>query len=367
MPTTPKKMKDGSWSIRAIWYAGGKKQTEQRSKFATAKEAKRWALEYEAAHKNTPAYAHTMTVGEWLDRYMEIKKPSLSPNTIQGYRVNINKWKPVIGSIKLQRLRLDDIEAHLPQMGKAPKTQDYALRTLNAALNYAVRVGVIQRNPASFAVHPKGSDFTPTILTAEEAVELLTLLDQEEHPIYLPTLIAITLGRRRGEAVGLQWANVDLEKRQVVINSQVTKGGERSVKQKKPCICTIPEILAQALEAQRCRQLADGRIEKYVCTINGELPNPLTLGARLNRFQRRHGLPVCRFHDLRHSFAELQLEAGADLKSLQDTLGHAKLSTTEMYLHLSPTRNVATANRTDLIFSSHKKEKSEGSGETKKA
>lgn len=100
----------------------------------------------------------------------------------------------------------------------------------------------------------------------------------------------------------------------------------------------IEGIIQQEFEAFKEKQIREGRIQTYVFEEGGRLPNPTHISRTLKTFQKANNLPLCRFHDLRHTFAVLQLEHGTDIDTLKRLLGHSKVGiTSDTYLHENET------------------------------
>ena len=121
-----------------------------------------------------------------------------------------------------------------------------------------------------------------------------------------------------------------------IVNNHIRINGksyDRAVKTRESeRTISIKGFLAE--ELKEIKSWSSGRIEKYVCEHNGKLPDPTHISRALKAFQEANGLPVCRFHDLRHTFAMLQIEQGTDLDTLKRLLGHSKISiTSDLYLH----------------------------------
>ena len=145
-------------------------------------------------------------------------------------------------------------------------------------------------------------------------------------------------GLRRGEAVGLPWDNVDLDRRQLTISQQLTvDAGTFAVSAPKSRashrVIALDERTVQVLREharrQRLDQLRAGHAWQqtgYVFTRRDGTPlRPNSVTQRFSKLADRAGLPPVRFHDLRHGAASLAHAAGANLKTIQDQLGHASI------------------------------------------
>ena len=367
MPTAPKQAKDGTWTIRALWYSpDGKKQTKQKGKFQKQRDAINWARNYEKKNRRISVRVDKLTVAEFLDEWLLIKEKTLSPNTVRGYKVNIEKIKSVIGNYPLEDLSLIDCQKAINKQEGKERTIRYAYRTLHAALEYACKAGYISSNPSQYVEIPKDSEnYTPTILSSDEVLLQLNELKVQEHPLYIPVLISVTTGLRRGEVFGLLWSDIDFKANTISVHQQYTANGDdtdvlKALKTSKSVrICPMSNFLNSELKAWKKEQFNfSGHIEKYVCAIDGKLPRMLYITRHLKAFQKKNGFTVCRFHDLRHSFAMLQLENNTDIKTLSGLLGHSKIGITgDTYLQMSTSLKRKSADVIDALFDKNTAEK----------
>jgi integrase len=177
-------------------------------------------------------------------------------------------------------------------------------------------------------------------------------------PLYA---FAIGTGLRQGEILGLGWDDVDLEWRTLRVASQLDRSGARAeVKTERGRRAFgLPELAVYALKAQRAGQarqrLAAGaswRDKGYVFTgATGQPRDWRSLDRCFVRAQERAGVRRQRFHDMRHAFATLLLDAGEEVAVISKMLGHADYSTTvDVYSHLSTDRSRVAAARIDGLL-----------------
>jgi integrase len=325
-----------------FWYfKNGEKRSKQKSGFLKKRDAERWEIDEKRRLEGLQGGADKIKVGEFLDRWIKTKEGRLSPSTIAGYKVNINHIKRFIGKEELYKLKLIDIQEMLDSLsaeGKRHRTVKYIHRTLHAALNYAVITELIPKNVSAGAtVREDAEKFKVSVYDVKSLSKLLVMLKEQKHYIYPLVLLASMRGLRRGECLGLRWKDIDFKKGIAhIVNNHIringksydravkTRGSERTI--------SIKGFLTE--ELKEIKSWSSGRIAKYVCERNGKLPDPTHISRALKAFQEANGLPVCRFHDLRHTFAMLQIEQGTDLDTLKRLLGHSKISiTSDLYLH----------------------------------
>jgi integrase len=254
-----------------------------------------------------------------------------------------------------------------------------ALRT---ALNAAVRAGVLAENPARHIELPGTVRPHPVVWTAERveewertgirpAVAVWTpeqtaafLAAASDHRLYAAFRVIAVRGLRRGEAVGLRWSDLDLDRGTLSVIRQLQYQGGRLVacppksRASTRTIALDPDTVT-VLRAHRRRQMieraaagADWVDSGYVFTTpTGQPLGPEVLPKVLREVTTASGLPPIRLHDLRHGAASLMLAAGADLKVVQDVLGHSSIVlTADTYTSILPDlAHQSAADTADLI------------------
>ncbi|MGN9779660.1 site-specific integrase [Micromonospora sp. H33] len=243
--------------------------------------------------------------------------------------------------------------------------------TLRAALNLAVREGLLDCNPARHievngyqqphakvwtdarVEHWKTSGERPPVAvwTADHLAEFLGAVTDDS--LFAFWWVTALRGLRRGEMCGLRWADIDLDRGVLTVERNRTTAGYRIVEgdPKTPAgrrAIALDKRTIQVLHAHRRRQL-DRRAHAaenrkpwtdtgYVFARADGLPiNPNYATTRFRKLVQRAGLPPVRLHDLRHGAASLAHEAGADLKTLQDLLGHSSnVTTADTYTSVLP-------------------------------
>ncbi len=170
--------------------------------------------------------------------------------------------------------------------------------------------------------------------------------------IETPVLLSVTYGLRRSEAMGLKWDAVDFEHQTLTIRHTVTGTGKNRVcedrtktKSSRRSLYLLPEVAAHLQEVRQKQTEMQALLKNqyhadgYICTWeDGRLISPEYLSRKFREIlleeHEKSGLPVYRYHDLRHSSASLLVGEGESLKQVGEWLGHSSPATTNRYAHL---------------------------------
>ncbi|GHE32513.1 hypothetical protein GCM10018771_10570 [Streptomyces cellulosae] len=289
----------------------------------------------------------TWTVETWLTHWVEnIAAPNVGENTIDGYRVAVyHHLIPGLGAHRLEKLEPEHLERFYQKMqagGSAAGTAHQAHRTVNTALNEAVRRRHLTLNPASIAKAPKVEEEEVEPYTLEEIQRLL--LEAGKHRDHARWVIALALGLRQGEVLGLKWEDVDFEEGVLFVRRNRLrpryKHGCADRCGRKPGYCPqkintrretkdtktragkrtigIPEQLLTLLRRHKQEQdrervrARDLWVDKgYVFTSpTGEPLNPNTDHHRWKDLLKAAGVREGRLHDARHTAATVLLILG---------------------------------------------------------
>lgn len=351
--------REKSWSV--VLELGkdenGKRKTKWRSGYRTKKEALTALTKYN--HElNTGTYIEEtdMTTGAWLDEWLSKWCPHLKPYTRRGREFIVAQIKAEIGSVPLRKLSAQHIQGMVNKYqtvgtsaGRGPlaaSTIGKHMTCLSAALNKAADLELIRRNPCRAVVRPRIEREELTVLESDEVQRLLR--ECREEPFYMPVLLAITTGMRRGEIIALRWQDVDLEQGALLVRRNAVQLAKGEIvfnepKTNKARAIALPSFVVTDLKrhrtAQKEQKLAAGsRWQEGDLVCSTELGGPLKpewLSFRFSYFAKGHGFPVT-FHGLRHSHASLLLAQGVHMKVVQERLGHSKMAlTADLYTHLS--------------------------------
>jgi len=312
------------------------------------------------------------TVSEFLQRWLDHVKTQVQPRTHGGYTEKVAQLGPRLGSIPLSKLKPEQISAAYSAAlaggrrdgksgGLSPRSVHHMHRVLVQALGQAMRWGAVHRNVAALVDPPKVDRIEMRTLDVDQATTMIELARGE--PIFIPMLLGLLCGLRRGEICAVRWRNINLDTGQLsVVNSiEESRGGmrEKLPKNGKGRTVALPPMLITELRKHRLQQaewllrlgvrLTD---DHYICMReDGQTVWPNSIGRAFRTFLRYHGLPQVRFHDLRHSHASHMLAGNVHPKVVQERLGHSSIAITlDTYSHTIPNMQADAAATIDAAF-----------------
>ena len=222
----------------------------------------------------------------------------------------------------------------------AKKTIRHHYCVLSMIFRFAFDNEIIDKNPMTKVKAPNLERKKVDAFSIEEAKKFLFFLQECDLEFQCMMLFMLTLGLRRSEVCGLQFNDIDLQHGIVTINRGVTVApGARIVvdvpkTESSLRVLPIPRMLLEVLRDYLNVQRQERKGNDYLFSgeSNSQTPrDPDAVTRRVKRFMERAGLPDMSPHDLRHSCATLLLQSGADIKSVQEIMGHADPSTTLRY------------------------------------
>lgn len=365
---------DGKWEGRyTVGYHPETGKQIMRSVYAKTKREVREKLNKTLTELKEGIYIEptSLTVGEWLDTWLKEYKINLRPETKASYEMHIRiHLKPDLGKIRLNKLTTHQIQ-HLynkliDERGLSPKTVKNVHGALHAALEQAKINGYLRVNPSEGVTLPKKEKEELRIMDSNDVSTFLRAIEGDEYE--LPLFVALFTGLRQGELLGLTWDCVDFHKGTLLINKQHNRAkGEKEfhfspLKNSRPRILTPASAVMDALREQQYRQAQwatelgsawDNSENLVFTTQTGRYINNKTLWMNFKRIVTELGMPELRFHDLRHTFSINSLQAGDDIKTVQENLGHATASfTLATYAHATLGMKRESANRMDAFIHS---------------
>jgi integrase len=246
--------------------------------------------------------------------------------------------------------------------GLSPRRVQYIRAVLRTALKQAVKWRSVTLNAAALAEAPRVERHEIQPFSVEDARRLLEA-SQDDRLAALYS-VALAMGLRQGEALGLRWEDVAFETGQLRVRVTLQRI-DRSYRLLPPKTersrrtLRMPATALAALRAHRARQLeerlqAGAAWEDWGLVFTTATGRPLHATWITHRFQKlleRSGLPRARFHDLRHTCASLLLAQGVSARMIMEILGHSQISLTmNLYSHIMPSMQEDAAQKMDAAL-----------------
>jgi integrase len=317
--------------------------------------------------RGIPVPAESWKLGPYLDNWLEsVIKATRRPATYALYEMIARLYlKPGLGSYRLRHLSVSHVQRFLNAQlagGQSLRNVHMMRQVLSAALTRASREDLISRNVARLAELPTWEPAEVRSWTADEALAFLRA--SRADPLYPAFILLLVYGMRRGEVLGLRWADVDLDAGVIRVRQQLqrvsgslqsgpvkTRAGNRDL--------PIVELARVALIARRQKQAADREVfgpawldTGLVFTTRSGLPlEPRNLVRSFRRICDDHKIRVIKVHHLRHTTASLLKKLGVPPRDTQMILGHAQFTTTmQIYTHVDDeARSRALTGLNDLL------------------
>ena len=335
----------------------GKTQKEVREKMQAA------AVE---VNQGTYTAPQRMTVGQWLDIWQRDYLGGAKPSTVAMYRSRIKNYlSPRLGAVRLTELRPHIVQGFINGLdGLSPASVRSIHQILHTALEKAVELDYIPKNPAVRCELPRKKQEEVIPLNDDQATALLSAVKGMD--IEFLVTVALFTGLRQSELLGLTWDAIDFEGGTIFISKQLRRPEYRekelfqTPKSGKSRTITPAAEVFKALRRQRARQaemqLKAGSLwsnpHGLVFTLNnGE---PMSQSMVIHKFRaavKAAGLSGFHFHSLRHTFAVNSIRAGEDIKTIQQSLGHATAAfTLDKYGHVTDRMKQDSAARMDSFI-----------------
>jgi integrase/recombinase XerC len=273
----------------------------------------------------------------WLPKFLShlSVERRLSQHTDSNYRRDLERFiaycdrSSVADWQKLDSQHVRAFAAAEFRRGASPRTIQRRLSALRSFFNYLQRERVLQNNPAADVQAPKGKKRLPETIDVDQMTRLLSFRTDEELSVRDKAIMELfySSGLRLSELVGLNLQDIDLADRTVRVLGKGSK--TRIVPVGRHAVEAISRWLKErgAMAARDATALFIGK--------HGERLNVRGVQLRVARWAKHQGLGVhVHPHMFRHSFATHLLESSQDLRGVQELLGHANISTTQVYTHL---------------------------------
>lgn len=256
----------------------------------------------------------------------------VSAHTLRAYRSDLEQFAGFVQDADPAGIGHQDLRrylGHLISLNVRKSSLSRKLSAIRSFFSYLNRTGVLQNNAARLVATPKQEKRLPAVLTVDDALRLMTAPDSAAAEELRDRAVLETLysaGIRASELVGINTADIDRQEHLIRVRGKGRK--ERIVPVGAKALAAIDAYLSQ----QRRRH---GE-EALFLGPSGKRLTVRTVQRILSNYRKKLGLSQkASPHTLRHSFATHLLESGADLRSIQELLGHASLSTTQRYTHVN--------------------------------
>ncbi len=352
-----RKRDDGRWEGRIV--VGHKNNGEPIYKYVLAKTQ---AELVQKLHDKIEMYRDAnlsedcnMTLSEWLDRWLyEYVAITIKPSTLNGYEMMVkNQIKPYLGNRPLSALTTNEIQKFyntIKRQGRVhtdrthgKELADSMVRKIHLILHESLDMAVQQRlivsNPTNGTTIPKNNYKEKQILNDEQLNRFMEVIKNDEK-WYDFFYTELTTGLRKGEICGLKWEDFDESSGKLKIKRSVgrLKNGVLPIGDTKTETGTreilLPPSTVELLNTRKENAVGDWMFPNF-CKPEEPL-NPQSAYTHLKVLLKKAGLPLIRFHDLRHTFATHAIAGGVDAKTLSGILGHTNASfTLDTYTHVT--------------------------------
>jgi len=356
------KRKDGLWAAQMT--VQGKHVSKY---FKSQSECREWLRKIRTQVDDGLTFAMAQTsVNVFLTEWLILNETSVRPKTSDQYRQIVRQHiVPDLGMIKLKDLNPRQIQAlysRKMESGTSARTVILIHAVLRRALNHALKLGMIGRNPALAVIRPKFKRKEMKTLSDSQVRTLLSFADGDRFEVLF--WLAVTTGLRQGELLGLKWSDVDWTGRQLRIQRQLQRlrGGLAFSEPKSAAgrrVIALGVTTIEKLRKHQSLQVSDikaaGKFWKEHDMIfpssTGTPMDPSNLYHNFKKLLITAGLPDVRFHDLRHTAATLMLQQGVHPKVVQERLGHSDISMTlNTYSHVLPGMQDEAAGKLDELL-----------------
>jgi integrase len=353
---------DGSWRAQVILEG-------RRLSFSakTRKECHIWIKETVNQIDDGLSFSSTkMTLDEYLTNWLTSKMSTMRQSTYTHFEhLSSAHIIPYLGKKKIVELRPEVIQGfynRLREKGIGIPTIEKIHTVLHSALNQAMKMGIIPRNPVSATIPPRAKAKEMKILDDSQVSQML--ITAKGHRYEALYHLAVTTGMRQMEILGLKWSDLDWLRKTIRVERQLvrpngdgirfsqpkTKYGKREIALGSKTI----SILRTHYENMQTEIQESGLMWQennlIFTTSNRSAIHPRNLLRNFKNLLRDSGLPLIRFHDLRHTAATLMLNHGIPVIVVSRRLGHARPSITlDIYGHLLPSMQSEAAELMDEL------------------
>lgn len=290
-------------------------------------------------------------IADFIRHLRDAKNVSL--HTERNYHSDLVQFADFLGNADPATLTHQDIRkflGHLIDLKMKKSSLARKLSAIRAFFKYLHREGIVPGNPARLVATPKQDRRLPAVLTVDDALRLMNAPASPDSAELRDRAVLETLystGIRAGELVGIDQSDIDRQGNLVRIRG----------KGRKERIVPVGRKALDAIDAYCLKKSGTANVQAVFSGPSGKRLTARTVQRILDNYRKKLGLSQkATPHTLRHSFATHLLESGADLRAIQELLGHASLSTTQRYTHVDLDALMATYDK------AHPRAKRQGRG-----
>jgi integrase len=355
---------DGRWKARITLPDGKRKSFYAATR---QKAARRLAEALRDRDRGLPVLGERQTLAQFLTAWLEMVKPTVGVGTWKSYEEIVRlHLMPVLGSYALAKLTPQHVQALYArklEAGLSTTTVHHIHASLHAALESAVSLDLVARNVADRVTPPRMRRHEMAVLTPEQSRAFLIAIHADElEALYV---LALTTGMRQGELLALKWRDLDLDGGWLRVQSTIRKlrgqfvyAPPKTKRSRRGVALTalgIEALRRHQLRQAAARSAAGSAWHDMDLVFTDALGEPLEGRYVLRHYFRpllhRAGLPVIRFHDLRHTTATLLLAQGIHPKIVSEMLGHTTIGITlDTYSHILPAMQREAAHTLDRLL-----------------
>lgn len=356
------KRDDGRWcAVLNLGYVNGKRKRKYFYGDTRKEVQETLTAALREQQQGLPVTVERQTVGQYLTDWLStsVKPPAKAHNTYRAYEKLVRLYlMPHLGRLPLQKLAPQHVQAMLTAMQQenggtrvtsvSATTAISTRKVLRRALNQAVKWGLLARNAAALTDPPTSQVQEVHPFTPDEARAFIAAVKgHRQEALYT---VALAVGLRQGEALGLRWDDIDMTGRQLHVRKQVQRIDSKlqlvDVKTPKSRrTIPLPATTIAALKTHRNRQreerlMAGQHWQEHGLvfpTMRGTPQDGNNVRVLFQRLVKQAGLPRQRFHDLRHACASLLLAQNVHPRVVMEILGHSNIAITmNTYSHVLP-------------------------------